>query len=173
MIHRLKHAFFLVFEKILRWAISPYLRSFLLRMLGAVVGKNTRIYESRFFNLSEGFKNLVIGDDVHIGTDVLIDLTEKVVIEKGACISPRAIIMTHSDPGSFHESPICQLYPPRKMRVVIGEYSWIGVASTVLGVSIGKGCVIGANSLVNKNIPDNCLAYGVPARIVKQGLNIN
>ena len=46
---------------------------------------------------------------------------------------------------------------------------WIGANVTVLpGVTIGKNSVIGAGAVVTKNIPDNCLAVGVPAEIKKR-----
>ena len=52
---------------------------------------------------------------------------------------------------------------------MIGEGSWLGTKVTVVGnVHIGKHCVIGANSVVTKNIPDYSIAVGIPARVVKQ-----
>lgn len=53
--------------------------------------------------------------------------------------------------------------------VTIGNNVWLGGGVTVLpGVTIGDNCVIGAGSLVSKNIPNNTLAFGNPCRIVKQ-----
>ena len=53
--------------------------------------------------------------------------------------------------------------------VVIGEDSWIGTKATIIGkVHVGKHCVIGANSVVTKSIPDYCIAVGSPARIIKR-----
>jgi len=53
--------------------------------------------------------------------------------------------------------------------IVIGDDVWIGGDVTILpGVKIGSGCVIGAKSLVTKDIPDNVLALGNPAQVVKQ-----
>lgn len=52
--------------------------------------------------------------------------------------------------------------------VVIEDDVWLGMNSVVLkGVTIGKGAVIGANSVVNKDIPSNTIAAGVPAKIIK------
>ena len=54
-------------------------------------------------------------------------------------------------------------------EVVIGDNVWIGDNVTVLpNVHIGKGCVIGANSVVTKDIPDNCIAVGIPAKVIKK-----
>lgn len=50
----------------------------------------------------------------------------------------------------------------------IGAGSWLGTRVTVLdGVAIGQGAVVGACALVNKNIPDNAIAVGVPAKVVR------
>ena len=54
-------------------------------------------------------------------------------------------------------------------KVVLKQNCRIGSHSTILpGVSIGKNSIIGAHSLVNKDIPDNVVAFGVPAKIVRQ-----
>ena len=52
--------------------------------------------------------------------------------------------------------------------VVIGEGSWLGENVCVCGASIGKHCVIGANSVVTNDIPDYCVAVGAPARVIKK-----
>ena len=55
-----------------------------------------------------------------------------------------------------------------KGNIVIGDDAWLGVGVTVLdGVRIGKGAVIGAGSVINQDIPDNAIAVGVPARVVR------
>ena len=53
--------------------------------------------------------------------------------------------------------------------VVIGDGSWLGHGTVVLpGATIGRHVVVGANSVVTGNLPDNCVAAGVPARVLKQ-----
>lgn len=55
------------------------------------------------------------------------------------------------------------------LEVEIGPGCWIGVRVTILGgVKIGKGCVIGAGSLVRTSLPDYSVAAGVPARVIRQ-----
>lgn len=55
--------------------------------------------------------------------------------------------------------------------IVIGNNVWIGTNVTVLkGVKIGDGCVIAAGSLVTKDVPENCLAAGVPAKVIKENV---
>lgn len=53
--------------------------------------------------------------------------------------------------------------------ISVGEGSWIGARSTILpGVTIGKGCIIAAGSVVSKDVPDNTMCGGVPAKIIKK-----
>ena len=52
-------------------------------------------------------------------------------------------------------------------RIIIGENSFLGYGCTVLpGVTIGKNCVIGAGSVVTKDVPDDMVVAGVPAKII-------
>ena len=54
-------------------------------------------------------------------------------------------------------------------KVVLKQNCRIGSHSTILpGISVGKNSIIGAHSLVNKDIPDNVVAFGVPAKVVRQ-----
>lgn len=94
--------------------------------------------------------------------------TKEIIIEGGVNIAPRCYI---SDNLHGYEEitvpimlqPIKQLLPVR-----IGAGSWLGENVCVIGASIGKHCVIGANAVVTKNIPDYCVAVGIPAKIIKR-----
>lgn len=68
--------------------------------------------------------------------------------------------------GDFvHIAPHCTLCG----EVEIGEGTWVGAGTTVIqGIHIGKDCYIGAGSVVVKDIPDSCLCYGDPCRIIKR-----
>lgn len=168
---KITHGACLIIEKLLRWCVHPYLRAFLLKLLGADIGRNVRIYEITLFNLTRGFKNLVIEDDAHIGPGTMLDLSDKIIIKKGAVLSPRTLILTHSDPGSRHKSPLREIYPPKTLPVEIGAYSWIGASTVILcGTKIGNYSVVGAGSLVNADIPANTLACGSPAKIIKESI---
>jgi acetyltransferase-like isoleucine patch superfamily enzyme len=166
ILRNVKIGIYMLIEKLLRWCISPYLRSTLLRLLGARIGTNVRIYEIRLINLINGFRNLTIEDDVHIGPGTMIDLTDKVTIKNKSTISPRVLILTHSDAGEDHKSEICKIYPRKAEEVVIGKSVWIGAGGIIQsGVRIGDRVVIGAGSVVTKEIPCDSLAYGVPAQV--------
>lgn len=51
--------------------------------------------------------------------------------------------------------------------VVIGEGSWIGENACIIGASVGRNCVIGANAVVTRDIPDYSVAVGAPAKVIK------
>jgi acetyltransferase-like isoleucine patch superfamily enzyme len=64
--------------------------------------------------------------------------------------------------------PISKQSQPER-AVVIGDGSWLGHGSVVLpGVTIGRHVVIGANSVVTKDVPDFSVAVGVPAKVIRR-----
>lgn len=85
---------------------------------------------------------------------------ENVNIERGAVFTPDLSIGSNSGIGIN-----CEVYG----SVTIGNDVWIGRRVMIMpGVSIGNGCVIGAGAVVTHNVPDYCVAAGVPAKIVKE-----
>lgn len=162
------HGSALVAERLLRWLVIPGLRAAVLRRLGARVGRNVRVLECRFINLEQGFRNLSIGDDVHVGSDCLIDLKGPVEIGLGSTLSPRVMLLSHCDPGSAHDAPLARVFPPEARGVRIGEGAWIGAGAIVLsGASIGDRCAVGAGALVRGDLPPDSLCVGQPARPVR------
>jgi acetyltransferase-like isoleucine patch superfamily enzyme len=52
--------------------------------------------------------------------------------------------------------------------IIIEDEAWISTGVIILdGVRVGKGAVVGAGSVVTRDIPDNAIAYGVPAKVIK------
>lgn len=105
--------------------------------------------------------------DVSISGNVWIDeyAPKRISIENDVYIAPGVIIVAHQGPGKFlreSEYPFCE------KEVLIKEGSWIGAGAIILpGVTIGKFCVVAAGSVVLKDVPNNTLVAGVPARIKK------
>ena len=79
--------------------------------------------------------------------------------------------------GGNHKSnrtdiPIAKQGFESKGGVTIGDDVWLGANCVVAdGVTIGKGSIIGASSLVNKDIPEYSIAFGLPAKVYKSRLN--
>jgi len=165
MFPSVKHGLFLLLEKLLRWCINPRLRAALLRLLGAKIGTNVRIYEIQLFSLLDGFRNLHLEDDVHIGPGCRLDLTAKLHIGQRSTLSPGVLILTHSDPGRAHNSALAKKYPPRSFGTTIGADCWIGANAIILdGVTILDQTTVGAGAVVNRDLPSHVLALGIPAR---------
>ncbi len=107
----------------------------------------------------------VVGNNIFIGQDVYIDLDYAFLfsIGDGAVISARTII-------EMHDSSIANVKGVGKLkvgRVHICERAYIGANSVVLpGVRIGRGSIVGALSLVNKDVPDHEVWAGAPARFI-------
>jgi acetyltransferase-like isoleucine patch superfamily enzyme len=165
---RVRHGLFLLSERTLTWCVNPYWRARLLRALGAKVGNNVRVYEARFFNLFTGFHNLTLEDDVHVGPGCLIDLSDRVVIGRGAVLSPRVTVLTHSDPGHHHGASLASVFPTYSAPVVIEENSWVGANAVLLaGAVVGRLAVVGANSLVRGSVDPKTVVGGSPARKIR------
>lgn len=162
---KLKQGAWLVAELFLRVAVNPRLRARLLNFLGAEVGGNVRVYESRFFNLQNGFRNLRLADDVHIGTGSMLDLAGPLHLDRGAVVDPGTIVLTHSEPGAAHGSPLAERFPPSNEAVTIAPYVWIGAGAVILdGVEVGDEAVIAAGAVVTGRVPAHEVRGGVPAR---------
>jgi len=151
-------------EKLLRWCIHPRVRARCLALLGAHIGAQVRVYEVMIVSPFAGFSNLTIGNESVIGTGTMIDLTGRVNIGSHTAVAPGCMFMTHSDPGSRIGNRLCAEYPRTISPIRVGNHVWIGAQTLVLGgVVIGDEVVIGAGSLVTKDIPSGVVAYGRPA----------
>lgn len=141
-----------------------------LRRYGATIGNNCRF--ERGINLhrpfgQQPFENLHIGNNVYLGHNTLIDLTQKVTIEDDVIIASGCQLWTHV--SEYKDNGTDKIYYEQKGCVTIGRaaiiYSGVVVSH---GIKIGSGANIGANSLVNKDVPNSVFAGGVPARIIRQ-----
>ncbi len=106
---------------------------------------------------------LTIGDDVYLNGGVSIEATHDIRIGSNVLIAPFASVI---DDDSHLLQPGSQ---PDKGPTVIGDNVWLGRNVVVLpGVTIGDGSVVGANSVVTKDIPPRCFAAGTPAQVVRK-----
>ena len=129
----------------------------------AVLRRETNIGDNSIFgslSASEG-KNW-------IGNNVLIHsqchLTSGLIIEDWVFIAPEFV--GANDPDMLHGRRHVKKFVPQAPRIKFG--TGIAVNVTVLpGVVIGRECIIGAHSVVTKDLPDFSVAYGVPAKVAK------
>ncbi|GAC1608722.1 MAG: hypothetical protein NVS3B3_13820 [Aquirhabdus sp.] len=113
---------------------------------------------------------LSIGNGVNIEQGVHIVCQGNVTIGDQVSITPYCVIVDTYHPYDPPDSvvKIGARLPDHHTFVTIGDGSFIGTHSTILpNVTIGKGCVIGAGSIVSCDIPDFAVAAGIPARVLK------
>lgn len=140
---------------------------------GFTTGYNCRI---EMFDTGKGKeKKLIVGKNCKIGDYVHIAVGEEVVIGDNVLIGSKVLI-SDLNHGSYSGKHVhCDPSTPPDNRpintkpVSIGDNVWIGDNVCILkGVKVGNGCIIGANSVVNRDIPNNCIVVGAPIKIIKK-----
>lgn len=121
-------------------------------------GKHTKIGKNFFANFNFTVQDdgeVTIGDECNFGPNVTIVTPVHPMVA-----SERRLMRT----GAGEEKRLCYAKP-----VHIGNDCWFGANVTVCpGVTIGDGCVIGAGSVVTRDIPANSFAAGVPCRVIRE-----
>lgn len=129
------------------------------------IGDNSRL--GNFVKLSANKGNIKIGKNCTINEFSIIDGYGKgVLIGDGVRIAPHCMIIS-SNHGISPDLPI-YLQPLTSKGIIIEDDVWIGTGSKILdGIRIEKGAVIGAGSVVTKDVPSKKIVGGVPAKIIK------
>ncbi len=135
------------------------------------------VIESWHFNNMTKRGSIFIGDNCNFGEYTHITTINRIEIGDGV-LTGRFVLITDNSHGREDYSDIG--LPPENREVtskgpiIIEDSVWLGDKVTVLpGVKIGKGAVIAANAVVTKDIPAYTIAAGVPAKIIKEIININ
>ena len=121
--------------------------------------------------INEDKPHLLIGENVSLGEYSHITCANKVTIGNGV-LTGRFVLITDNSHGN-NTKEVADIAPlAREIHsngpVYIGENVWIGDKVTILpNVTIGKGCIIAANAVVTKDIPEYSVAAGVPAKVIK------
>lgn len=137
------------------------------------IGSRVHICEHAWLNSKDdrgnGEPTLTIGDGTYIGRFVHINAWREVIIEKDVLIADRVFISDADHKFEDLEIPISRQGDEYKGSVIIKSGSWLGIGAVILpGVTIGLNSVVGANSVVTKDVPDYTIVAGIPARIIKQ-----
>lgn len=111
----------------------------------------------------EVHSRLRIGHFCHLGMYSFINTARSVEIGDEVGLGTRTALYTH---GAYPS--ILQGFPVAFGEVYIGDRSWLPGATVNPSVTIGKDCVIGVGSVVTRDIPDGCLAAGIPAKVLKE-----
>jgi len=112
---------------------------------------------------------IVIGEGCDIGANTLITAASGVYLEPAVLIAGNCYIGGSRYVTERLDVPIMHQGWYSRGPVHIGTGTWLGAGVTVLdGVRIGRGCIVGAGSVVTRDLPDHSVALGVPARRMQQ-----
>lgn len=113
-------------------------------------------------------ESLHIMSGTTIGHYVHIVALDSVIIENNVLIADKVFLSDCTHGYEQVNIPIINQEVKLLSPVTIGEGTWLGENVCICGATVGKHCVIGANSVVTSDIPDYCVAVGSPARIIKK-----
>jgi len=143
--------------------------------------KSNSIIKSRYVKIGDNFRTFgaidvggggwedpeskfIVENGCQIGEKCFINTARSVVFKDKSALALGSSILTHG----FWQS-VLEGYSATYGSVTLGENSWVTVNCTILpNVTIGDNSIVAAGSVVTKNIPSNCLAGGVPAKIIRE-----
>lgn len=136
------------------------IRVLLSQITGTEIDESVAVFTPLYLNYG---KNIKIGKNVFINFDcVFLDLG-RITIEDNVLIAPKVSLLSEGHP----------LEPENRHALVpkpihIKKNAWIGAGATILqGVTIGENAVVASGAVVSKDVPDNMIAGGIPAKIIK------
>lgn len=145
------------------WRFGYWLRRHLVKALFKRCGDGVIIKQRAYFG-SGG--EIELGDRSQIGQRSRIDHDTR--FGNDVVMGPDVVIMSSAHAFEDPDIPINLQGAKPRQPVVIGNDVWLGTRVIVLpGVTIGDGAVVGAGSVVTREIPPNAIAAGVPARVLR------
>ncbi|MCI1735145.1 MAG: sugar O-acetyltransferase [Bacilli bacterium] len=131
-------------------------------LMKRIFGKKTWAWIEPPFYFCYG-RHITLGDYCYINVDCSFIDDGEIVIGDHTEFGPNVVIATVGHPIDPEHRPLMYV-----RKVTIGKNVWVGASVTILpGVTIGDNSVIGAGSLVTKDIPSNVVAYGSPCQVIR------
>jgi len=135
-----------------------------------VIGDNCFISSFSVLTMKNG--NINLGNNVKVGTFCRLAISTDLMIEDDVMIASHCYIGIESYRYSGNED-IKKMGKELKGGVTLKKGCWIGAGSMIFdGVTVGEGAIVGANSLVMDDVPDYSIAYGSPAKVAKKRAGI-
>ena len=146
------------------WRLGYRLRRILIRAIAEECGSGVIVKQNAYVGSGRGLR---IGRDSQLGANSRIG--PFTVIGDNVVMGPDVVIMTTSHAFEDPAKPIRLQGELPVKPVRIGDDVWIGTRVVILpGVTLGNGCVIGAGSVVTRDIPPFAIAAGNPARVLRR-----
>ena len=148
--------------------ISPGYDFFGVQLKGIFLGNNVLIGRGAILNIAQKNAQIKVGNGTNIARFCNISAAKKITIGKKCLISYNISLLDHDhNLNKKRISPIDSGITSGQ-EIIIGDDCFIGAHSFILkGVRLGKQCVVGANSVVNKSFPDYSIIAGNPAKLIK------
>lgn len=139
-------------------------------------GKRNEILKQLLKEVPEGLTILSpfvcdYGSNIHLGKNVFVNVNSyfmdgaPITVGDNVFIGPFCGFYTATHPLDYKNRNIGL---EKALPIKIGDNCWFGANVSVMpGVTIGSGCVIAAGSVVTKDVPDNSMVAGVPAKVMK------
>jgi len=131
-----------------------------------IIRKHSSIFALQ--NDAEYEPEIAIDDFCSLGVSNHIAAVRKVVLGKYVLTANNVYISDNLHEYENTNTPIMKQPVRFISEVAIGNGTWIGENACIIGATIGKNSVIGANSVVTKDIPDFSVAVGNPAKVIKR-----
>ena len=146
--------------------INYQLNRFVLKQIGVKIGENLKTFS---ITTIENPAGISIGNNVWISKNVALYACNGIKIGNDVIIAKDVSLISGDHEYLNKTTKINkQGMQTNKAPIIIGDDVWIGEKAIILkSVNIGKGCVVGAGSVVTKDIPPFSIAAGNPAKIIK------
>ncbi len=145
------------------WRLGYALRRKLVQQIFPRCGEGVLVKQRCYFG--DG-RNVEVGDRSQLGDRARID--DDVTFGSDVVMGPDVVIMTNTHAFEDVDVPIRVQGNGGSRQVVIGNDVWIGTRVVILpGVTVGDGAVIGAGSIVTKDVPPAAIVAGNPARVIR------
>lgn len=145
------------------YRIGYFTRRILIRHIAESCGENIIVKQQAYIGSGVG---LSIGNRSQLGHNARIG--QYVTIKDDVIMGPDIVIMANSHAFDDLNIPINQQGSLPIRPVIIGNNVWIGTRAIILpGIHVGDGAIIGAGAIVTKDIPENAIVAGNPAKIIR------
>lgn len=136
------------------------IRNLLSQITSSKIDESVAVFTPFYVNYG---KHTKIGKNVFINFDCTFLDLGGITIEDNVLIAPKVSLLSEGHPIAPENRQ--SLVPG---RIHIKKNAWIGANATILpGVTIGENAVVAAGAVVSKDVPDNAIVGGVPAKIIK------